>query len=104
MLSVKPKLSQKKSHNALPIIKYLEEKQIILKNIKEYVGCSIGAFCALLMILGYSSSTLIDIFSKYQSQSQLISNDRYPLFQIETLGAGNVANTKIKVGISTNLR
>jgi hypothetical protein len=36
-------------------------------------------------------------------QSQLISNDRYPLFQIETLGAGNVANTKIKVGI-TNVK
>lgn len=51
------------------IIKYLEEKQIILKNIKEFVGCSIGAFSALLMILGYSSSTLIDIFSKYQLES-----------------------------------
>jgi hypothetical protein len=33
-------------------------------------------------------------------QSQLISGDRYPLFQIETLGAGNTANTKVKVGIS----
>jgi hypothetical protein len=33
-------------------------------------------------------------------QSQLISNTRYDLFQIETISAGNVANTKIKVGIS----
>ena len=33
-------------------------------------------------------------------QSQLISNIRYDLFQIETISAGNVANTKIKVGIS----
>ena len=33
-------------------------------------------------------------------QSQLISNTRYPLFQFETITAGNTANTKIKVGIS----
>jgi hypothetical protein len=33
-------------------------------------------------------------------QSQLISNTRYPLFQIETITAGNAANTKVKVGIS----
>jgi len=36
-------------------------------------------------------------------QSQLISGDRYPLFQIETLTAGNTSNTKIKVGI-TNVK
>jgi len=33
-------------------------------------------------------------------QSQLISGQRYNLFQFETITAGNVANTKIKVGIS----
>ena len=33
-------------------------------------------------------------------QSQLISNTRYNLFQIETISAGNAANTKVKVGIS----
>jgi len=33
-------------------------------------------------------------------QSQLISGDRYDLFQFETITAGNAANTKIKVGIS----
>jgi hypothetical protein len=33
-------------------------------------------------------------------QSQLISGDRYSLFQFETITAGNAANTKIKVGIS----
>jgi hypothetical protein len=33
-------------------------------------------------------------------QSQLISDDRYDLFQFETITAGNAANTKIKVGIS----
>ena len=32
-------------------------------------------------------------------KSQLISGDRYSLFQFETIGAGNVANTKIKIGI-----
>jgi len=33
-------------------------------------------------------------------QSQLISGERHNLFQFETIGAGNTANTKIKIGIS----
>jgi len=33
-------------------------------------------------------------------QSQLISGDRYGLFRFETLGVGNSANTKVKIGIS----
>ena len=33
-------------------------------------------------------------------KSQTISGDRFDLFQFETLGAGNTANTKIKVAIS----
>ena len=33
-------------------------------------------------------------------KSQTISGDRYSLFQFETITAGNVANTKVKVGIS----
>lgn len=33
-------------------------------------------------------------------KSQTISGDRYNLFQIETIGAGNTANTKVKIGIS----
>jgi hypothetical protein len=36
-------------------------------------------------------------------KSQTISGERYDLFQIETLGAGNGANTKIKIGI-TNIK
>jgi hypothetical protein len=36
-------------------------------------------------------------------KSQLISGDRYSLFQVETITAGNIANTKIKVGI-TNVK
>jgi len=36
-------------------------------------------------------------------QSQLISGQRYNLFQFETIGAGNAANTKVKVGI-TNIK
>ncbi len=36
-------------------------------------------------------------------KSQTISGDRYNLFQFETLGAGNKANTKVKVGI-TNIK
>jgi len=33
-------------------------------------------------------------------QSQLISGERYDLFQFETLGVGNTTNTKVKIGIS----
>ena len=33
-------------------------------------------------------------------KSQTISGDRFNLFQIETLGVGNSANTKVKIGIS----
>ena len=36
-------------------------------------------------------------------QSQTISGERFPLFQFETLGVGNAANTKVKVGI-TNIK
>jgi hypothetical protein len=36
-------------------------------------------------------------------QSQLISGERYNLFQFQTLGVGNSANTKVKVGI-TNIK
>ena len=36
-------------------------------------------------------------------QSQTISGDRYNLFQIETIGAGNVANSKVKIAI-TNIK
>ena len=36
-------------------------------------------------------------------QSQLISGERFPLFQFETLGVGSSANTKVKVGI-TNIK
>ena len=33
-------------------------------------------------------------------QSQTISGERFNLFQFETFGAGNLANTKVKIGIS----
>ena len=36
-------------------------------------------------------------------KSQTISGDRYDLLQFETIGAGNVANTKVKIGI-TNIK
>jgi phage tail sheath protein FI len=36
-------------------------------------------------------------------ESQLISGERFPLFQLETIGVGNSANTKVKVGI-TNIK
>ena len=36
-------------------------------------------------------------------KSQTISGDRYDLFRFETIGAGNAANTKVKIGI-TNIK
>ena len=36
-------------------------------------------------------------------KSQTISGDRYDLLQFETIGAGNAANTKVKIGI-TNIK
>jgi hypothetical protein len=36
-------------------------------------------------------------------QSQTISGERFPLFQFETLGVGNAANNKVKIGI-TNIK
>ena len=36
-------------------------------------------------------------------KSQTISGDRYDLFQFQTIGAGNAANTKVKIGI-TNIK
>jgi len=36
-------------------------------------------------------------------KSQTISGDRFDLFQFETIGAGNSANTKVKIGI-TNIK
>ena len=61
---------------------------------------------ASLVVLGlqsfsgsYGTGEACEALSPY-IQSQLISGQRYNLFQFETITAGNVANTKIKVGIS----
>ncbi|HEY9704290.1 MAG TPA: patatin-like phospholipase family protein [Allocoleopsis sp.] len=45
----------------LGFMKYMEEKDI-LKNINEIVGCSIGSLAGLLIILGYTSDELKEIF------------------------------------------
>lgn len=47
------------------VLQYFEEEGNILKDIKEYIGCSIGAFSALLIILGYKSVALKNIFNNY---------------------------------------
>lgn len=59
------------------ILQYLEEHNMIDK-IKEYLGCSIGAFCALLMILGYKSKILIEIFDNYDLE--LLKNFKFSTF------------------------
>lgn len=46
----------------LGLISYLEDNDIILDDIIEYVGTSIGAFVCLLLNLKYSSDELVDIF------------------------------------------
>jgi NTE family protein len=44
------------------MLKYFEENEIILEYLNEIVGTSIGAFASLLIILGYSSSELKQLF------------------------------------------
>lgn len=46
------------------VIDFLQEKNM-LSNIKEYIGCSVGAFAALLMSLDYDSQILKDVFDDY---------------------------------------
>lgn len=46
----------------LGAIKYLEELNI-LKNIKQYVGTSAGSIISFLIIIGYSSNEIINMFS-----------------------------------------
>lgn len=43
----------------LGIIKYLEEKNL-LKNIKNYIGTSVGSILAFLILIGYTSEELIN--------------------------------------------
>lgn len=50
------------------VYQYLQEHNMI-KNIKEFVGCSIGAFASLLMILGYKPSVIKDIFNEFNLDS-----------------------------------
>lgn len=47
------------------VLEYLEEEKQILEKIKEFIGCSIGAFSALIIILGYNSVDLKKIFNNY---------------------------------------
>ena len=44
------------------MLKYLEENDIILEYINEITGTSIGAFIGMLLILGYTSRELEEIF------------------------------------------
>ena len=43
------------------IIKYLENKHII-KNIKNYIGTSIGSLICFLLILGYTTNQIYNFF------------------------------------------
>jgi len=50
------------------MLKYFEEIDL-LKDISEYVGCSIGAFAALIIIIGYTSDTLMEICNEYNIEN-----------------------------------
>lgn len=51
------------------VLKYFEEHPELIKNVNEYIGCSVGAFSAMLMIAGYTSDTLMTIFNNYNLDS-----------------------------------
>lgn len=44
------------------MLKYFEENEIILEFLNEIVGTSIGALASLLIVLGYTSNELQDLF------------------------------------------
>ena len=52
-----------KGYDYIGVIKALEEHNLISK-LKKIIGSSIGSFFSLIIVLGYSSSELISIFSK----------------------------------------
>jgi len=52
------------------MLEYIENTRI-LKNIKEYVGCSIGAFACLTFILGYRSKDLKKIIDNINLEDML---------------------------------
>ena len=70
-----------------------------------------GNISASVVVLGnqkFSGSILLQDGNACEAktpyiQSQLINNTRFPLFQFETITAGNVGNTKVKIGI-TNVK
>lgn len=51
------------------VLKYFEEHPDLIKDVEEYIGCSVGAFSAMLMIAGYKSDTLMNIFNNYNLES-----------------------------------
>ena len=74
--------------------------------IGSFTSSFVGNLSSSLVVLGdqkfsgsYGTGEACEALTPF-IQSQLISGDRYSLFQIETITAGNAANTKIKVGIS----
>jgi predicted acylesterase/phospholipase RssA len=80
------------------VLKYFEEHPELIKDIYEYVGCSVGAFSALLMILGYTSETLINIFNNYNLE--FLKNLKISNFlSVYGLDNGNKLESFIKVFI-----
>lgn len=47
------------------MLKYLEDNDIIISELLEIVGTSIGAFTALLIVIGYTSEELCEIFFNF---------------------------------------
>lgn len=84
------------------VLKYFEEHPELVKNINEYVGCSVGAFSAMLMILGYKSDSLMNIFNNYNLES--IKNLKVSnLFTDYGLDNGDKLQTFIKIFIKKKI-
>jgi predicted acylesterase/phospholipase RssA len=65
----------------LGAIKYLEQLNLI-KNIKEYVGTSAGSIISFLIIIGYTSNQIIDLF---KNNIDFVTNFNFDLTNITNI-------------------
>ena len=80
------------------LFKYLEENSILLHQLKEVVGTSIGSFSALLLVLGYTSDELKEIFFDFDFDT--IKDYKISSFAASYgLDSGEKLDTMIKIFI-----
>lgn len=86
------------------VLKYFQEHKgegdCVLSNIKEYIGCSIGAFTALMFLLGYKNNELEEIIDKINFK-RLVDYKISNFFETYGLEQGKKIENFIKIFIKT---